>query len=378
MIRIFSLVAATLFLFACQSEDLPATAEEERPEAVEATVDLEIGVADGEEEYLFGRIGGVAVSPGGHVVVADLQAHELRAYDREGTYLFTIGGHGEGPGELNRPCCPAFGPDGLLWVRDDQNRRYNAYDLTDSGASPHDNIRMDHTHFGLLAAITFDEDGHLIDVGGRQPTEDDESNRGRFHRSMDSETVREVMIPAAPEGRIPIYEAPIEGGIMFVPQPMGARELNAHSPTGEWAFTITDRYEVTWFNAAGDTLRVISQDMAGPELSPDEQERAQQQLQQQADRIDARVSEFPFGVPDRKPPLAGIFFDSDGRLWVQRSVPDGAPNEADVYDRDGNLVQVVQWPSGISLTLGHLTEDTLYGIRQGGGDAFPQVVRLRY
>lgn len=56
---------------------------------------------------------------------------------------------------------------------------------------------------------------------------------------------------------------------------------------------------------------------------------------------------------------------------------DGAPNEADVYTRDGTLAQVVTWPPGIDLSSGHLTTDTLYGIRQGS-DTFPQVVRLRY
>ncbi|NBB86818.1 MAG: hypothetical protein GVY12_11460 [Bacteroidetes bacterium] len=377
--RYAALVAFTFLLIlpACQPETPSSAERAERPDPVEATVDLELGEADGDAPYLFGRIAGVAVDDDGRIFVADRQGSTIRAYDAEGTYLYAVADMGEGPGEVNRPCCLAFGPEGHLWVRDDQNRRYARFAVTAAGGTPAGTVRIEHSMFGLAARTTFDAEGHLIDVGAAQPEGENASQRARLHRSMDNETVRTVFLPEAPEGRLPIYEAQIGGGVAFIPQPMGPREQHAHSPTGTWAHAITDTYTVTWLDAAGDTLHVLQRDVEGPALSDEERERADQSLRRWSEQLGVSRASFPFGVPERKPVLANIFFDTDGCLWVQRSVEDGAPSEADVYTRDGTLAQVVQWPAGIDLSSGHLTADTLYGIRQDG-DTFPQVVRLRY
>lgn len=357
---------------------MPADAEHaERPDPVEATVDLELGQADGEAPYLFGQITGVAADDDGRIFVADRQSSTIRAYDAAGTYLFTVADRGEGPGEVNRPCCLAFGPDGHLWVRDDQNRRYARFSVTADGGTPEGTVRMEHTMFGLTARTTFDAEGHLIDVGAAQPDGADTSQRARLHRSMKDETLRTVFLPEAPEGRLPVYEAQVGGGVAFLPQPMGPREQHAHSPDGPWAHTLTDTYTITWLAAAGDTLHVLQRDTQGPALTDEERERADQQLRAWSEQFGVSRASFPFDVPDRKPPIDEIFFDEEGRLWVQRSVAEGAPHEADVYATDGTLAQVVTWPRGISLQRSHLTTDTLYGIRQGG-DTFPQVVRMRY
>lgn len=369
--------ACLLILPACTSET-PSDAEHaERPDPVAARVDLALGKADGDAPYLFGRITGIAVDEDGHIFVADRQGSTIRAYDAEGTYLYTLADTGEGPGEVNRPCCLAFGPEGHLWVRDDQNRRYARFSVTAEGGTPQGTVRMEHSMFGLVARTTFDAEGHLIDVGGARPEGGDASQRARLHRSMENETVRTVFLPEAAEGRLPVYEAQMGGGIAFIPQPMGPREQHAQSPHGTWAHTITDSYAVTWFDAQGDTLHVLQRDIEGPALSDEERERADRSLRRWSEQLGVSRASFPFDVPDRKPPIETIFFDADGRLWVQRSVADGAPHEADVYATDGTLAQVVQWPADIALSSGHLTADALYGIRQGS-DTFPQVVRLRY
>ena len=42
-------------------------------------------------------------------------------------------------------------------------------------------------------------------------------------------------------------------------------------------------------------------------------------------------------------------FDVDGNLWIERSVSDGLPREADVYDTGGRLMTVVRWNREIDL-----------------------------
>ncbi|MES3629426.1 MAG: hypothetical protein PPP56_04590 [Longimonas sp.] len=344
-----------------------------RPEPVAVTPDLTVGVMDGDAPYMFGRIGGVVADESGRIIVADTQGDVVRAYDAAGTYLFDIATGGEGPGEVSSPCCPAIGPDGDLWIRDDGNRRYTRYQVDEAGATSVGQVSMEHFAFGRWAATTFDADGHLIDVGTARGEEG--FNPVRMHRSLDNETVHEQPMPAAPDGRIPTHEVSIEGGIAFIPQPHGPRRVDAHARNGDWAYTITDQYEVVRFNADGDTLRVLSRSVDGPTLTDDEYQAAEAQLRRQTERFGIQPDALSFDIPARKPPLQRIFFDADSRLWVQRTTEAGAPNEADVYDTDGTLVQVVQWPREINLHMGQITDESLYGIASSD---VPQVIRMRW
>ena len=77
-----------------------------------------IGELDGPDEYLFGNISSIAVDDEHTVYVFDGQAREVRVFDSGGTYIRTLGGPGEGPGEFSRVEAIAVLPDGRLVVRD--------------------------------------------------------------------------------------------------------------------------------------------------------------------------------------------------------------------------------------------------------------------
>lgn len=96
----------------------------------EATLvpEISIGELEGPEEYLFGRIGSLAVDEDHNVYVFDTQAFEVRVFDATGTYLETLGREGEGPGEFARPEAIAMLPDGRLLVRDPGNMRVQVFD----------------------------------------------------------------------------------------------------------------------------------------------------------------------------------------------------------------------------------------------------------
>ena len=366
-------IACLLVLFGgCGGESSSRSSDAERPAPAVAEVDLEIGVMEGEASFMFGRIGGVTADEQGRIFVADTQGDVVRAYDAEGTHLFDVATSGEGPGEVDNPCCPTIGPEGALWIRDDQNRRYARYQVDAEGATHDGQIRMDHSAFGRTAPVTFDSNGHLIDIGGVAGAEGFQTVR--MHRSANDETTHQQAIPEAPEDRIDVQEVDIEGGKAFIPQPFGARGFDAHAPNSDWAFAVTDRYQVVRYNADGDTLHVIERDVEGPALSEEEREQAQSSLDAYTDNYGISTGALDFGVPDRKPPITRIFFDAQSRLWVERTVADGVPHEADVYDQTGTLVEVVQWPAGVRLDNGLVTDSLMYGIRQ---QDVPQVVRLR-
>ncbi len=76
--------------------DLPSWSIAEQP-------DLAIGLVEGPEPYLFGRIADAAKLESGQLVVLDGQARVIRVFDGEGLFLSEMSGYGEGPAELQDP-----------------------------------------------------------------------------------------------------------------------------------------------------------------------------------------------------------------------------------------------------------------------------------
>src|SRR5690606_12073198 len=107
---------------------------------------------------------------------------------------------------------------------------------------------------------------------------------------------------------------------MFAYQPYGPSELVAHSPNGEFAHALSSRYAIDWRDAAGELIRTISGSVeTGPELSDDEASRAEEGLNDVANRLGVSRAALGFGVPSNKTPLRDLFFDLEGRLWVELS-----------------------------------------------------------
>ena len=97
--------------------------------AGEATLvpEITIGMLDGPEEYLFGRIWSLAVNDDATVYVLDRLEQHVRVFDSLGVHLETLGRRGEGPGEFTSPEAIAVLPDGRLAVRDPENQRVTVF-----------------------------------------------------------------------------------------------------------------------------------------------------------------------------------------------------------------------------------------------------------
>ncbi len=291
-----------------------------------ATVDLSIGVAEGPDEYVFGRIVGVVTDSLGRLYAADLQANEVRVFDAAGEFLFTIGRRGAGPGEFDGPCCLAFGPRGRLWVRDTGNARYNAYVVGETSAEFVDLRRMAHGAAGFTQAITFDPQGNLIDVGfvaGEIPPP-----TARFHLDSTSTVVETVVIPTAPADSLEehLVEMRASGrfaGVQYFQQPFGPRKLQAHSPRGGWAEAVSGHYAVLWHQP--DTTFLVTGVARPTELTAAERRAGEEQLAPRLQRAGITIRDLPFGIPARKTPLSFLHFDRSGRLWVEVSVAAGEP-----------------------------------------------------
>jgi hypothetical protein len=97
----------------------PLWREGERWEFTEV---LRIGAVEGEPEYEFGRITGMAVLSDRRVVIADAMSHNLRFFSADGIYEQTVGTQGQGPGEFGDGFLGILqGPGDTMVVRDPTN-----------------------------------------------------------------------------------------------------------------------------------------------------------------------------------------------------------------------------------------------------------------
>ncbi len=76
---------------------------------------------------MFGRIGAIAVTGQGEILIYDSQATQLRRFAKDGTFLGPISGEGAGPGEYRNVTGMAVLPDDRLVFHDFGNMRFNVY-----------------------------------------------------------------------------------------------------------------------------------------------------------------------------------------------------------------------------------------------------------
>jgi hypothetical protein len=89
---------------------------------------LRIGTAEGEPEYQFGALTGLAVAGDGRIVVLDGQGRHLKVFAPHGKYERTIGGPGGGPGEIGAAGAQiVMAPGDTLVVSDFGNQRVSLY-----------------------------------------------------------------------------------------------------------------------------------------------------------------------------------------------------------------------------------------------------------
>ena len=96
------------------------------PGAARLVEELSIGVLEGDDPYMFGRVGSVWATDE-RIYVVDSQAPALRAYDHEGNYLHDLGRSGQGPGEYESPGNVLTTPIGTVLLQDVRSDRISFY-----------------------------------------------------------------------------------------------------------------------------------------------------------------------------------------------------------------------------------------------------------
>ena len=348
------IAATTIGLAACGSDASPAGPSVEVETIGDTTIvrtltgsvwgaeatlvpEVSIGELDGPEEYLFGRIGSLAVDNDRNVYVFDRQAHHVRVFDDEGVYVGTLGRRGEGPGELGRAGAIAVLSDGRLLVRDPGNMRvqvfdpasgetdeweYNSGNTYRPGAPLHTDVR------GRTFLLTSDQSGDdIVIVLGQDGTHLDTLPEP----SGDHEP---VMVRAE-------HTTAESSSRVSAPVPFTPRFFWAVHPTGHFLTGLSSDYRIDLVRDDG-VLR-IERDYEPVPVSDGERDYWRESTVQM---IRFTVPDWTWDgprIPDQKPIFTELLAGRDGRIWVTLSTA-GQRVENEDYDPENPFSQPVTWP----------------------------------
>lgn len=119
-------ILVLLVLFGCGAGEDETNGENWTVQKNAVHLEQDLLVSDNADFY-FGRIHDVAVDVNGRMYVADGEAHHVKILSRSGTLLDSLGTHGEGPGEFERPSQVFFAPGDSLDVLDGYYGRLSAF-----------------------------------------------------------------------------------------------------------------------------------------------------------------------------------------------------------------------------------------------------------
>jgi len=91
--------------------------------------ELSIGVAKGNEEYMFSQARDIAVDEEEKIYILDMKECHIKVFNKNGEYLKTIGKEGQGPGEMRLPGALVITPQQEILVNDSSARKLHFFTL---------------------------------------------------------------------------------------------------------------------------------------------------------------------------------------------------------------------------------------------------------
>lgn len=341
-------------------------------------IDLRIGDSAGEDAELFGDVRGLELGADGRIWVADRQARNVRAFSPVGDPLLTLGGPGEGPGEFpDGPWSVALDPEGRLWVQSGSWR----FDVFSLGGEP----RWMRTL--TVPGRSFRGDPVMFDGAGHPilrayPPRGSRRHGTHVRVATDGAVVEEVPLPeSASPDRLGwgVLTHPGHSTPTRMPGRYSPLDLVASAPDGGFAHAVTDRYAIDLFDASGRRTGRIEREVEGPVLSSAERPAARVAADSLGRRAEAAGGDYrPPEERDRKPPIRNLWYDREGRLWVELwTAEQETTRRADVYDGTARLAFVAEWPEGVLLAGGAVRGRTALGVEKTALDV-QRVVRVRF
>lgn len=353
-------------------ENPASSAKVALPWTVDNLADLDIGTVEGDERYQLYRVTGAAQLSDGRLVVVNAGTQEVRFFDRQGAFLSSVGGRGEGPGEYQFPVLiPAVMYD-TLWIFD-RGRQVSALDNRGELLQ----------RIGPRSRIS-----QPVGVWGTKLVTSQGSARAG---------------PDAPEGILPndiVYEfvdlqtevhdtiAEFDGFALLIWNVGGAFgftrvpfDVGPSAATGRDRLYVTPgkTAEVRAFDSAGalrEIIRIAQPAEPVPQAAFDRvaaEEIAKADDESTAAELRRRYDKMP--RPSVMPVFQGLMVDLQGHLWLEAFRADAnAQPEWLVVNSEGSVLGRISTPRGVTIV--QIGADYILGLSRDDSDV-EHVVRYR-
>jgi hypothetical protein len=316
---------------------------------------------DGSGPDVFSSVWDIEIDTEGSLYVLDRTANEVRAFDRDGVFLGSMGRRGEGPGEFLNPFGLAWGPSGNLWVVDVQRARYSVFSREGEHLRE---FRRSVGGFSWPWPGRFANDGRLYESSLAR-------DAGRLVGfELSDELIPVDSFPLVALEQTGFWNLQDERGLGAVVQiPFaGLVEWVLDNEPMLWTGK-TDTYSIVRRRLGGDTVLVIERDVAPVAVSSDEREAVIEELGDYAQHPRMDLTR----IPEVKPSFRRIMPDDDGNLWVLRE-GEGSRWFFDVFQPDGAYLGPIELPVTPELIPPPLVRDGLLAVATTDELGVPYVV----
>lgn len=287
------------------------------PDTVRLVRRMSIGVFDGADEYMFGRVSSIAVTQRGEVYAMDTHVPALRKYDADGIHIYDLGREGEGPGEYKQPDGGlAVLSDGRVVLRDPGNARFNVYAAdgafletwplpSGGGFSTGRPLYRDRGD-SLYSMVLLDRGVAVTDwrYGLARVTPTGEHTDTLVAPTWDFER---SVVSGSREGSSSSQGVPFSADVEWT-----------FSPLGYFVGSVTEDYRVQLLRDR--PLWIERTYTAVPVLADEADERERRIIEQMKSNFGSWRWNGP-SIPDTKPPIRDLYVGEDGRIWVRVSMP---------------------------------------------------------
>lgn len=346
------------------------------------TEEYRVGGMDASVEAQFGNVVGIDVDARGNVYVLDGQAREVRVFGPDGSYSTTLGGPGNGPGELSQVALGVFVVGDQVRVPDVGNQRVTVFHVDGSLGEA---VRLD-----LARGIPMRWD----ELAGERIVAQFRSPAGM---GMQGDTIGDPIVSVGAAAADTLAVLPqgatftMQGGAprfrFFEAEPVWDA-----ADDGRLITAVNSDYRIEVRDATGQLQHVVKKAFTPRPVTESEQSRmleairglmVDQGVPPQA--LDQLLGSASFA--DEYPALAQILAGPGGSLWVQHirtadevaaggdvNLQDMGDESWDVFDAEGRYLGVVTLPPRFQPL--RILGDAFWGVQRDELDV-QSVVRLR-
>ncbi|MDH5467279.1 MAG: 6-bladed beta-propeller [Candidatus Aminicenantes bacterium] len=299
-------------------------------DAISLEEELSIGSTEEREEYMFGYTVSIAVNDNGDIYILDIQQKNIRVFDRDGKYLKTIGGRGQGPGEMEMPTQIQITSQNELASFDLRRRSLEYFSLDGKFLRRNPLIQVERP-----TRIIIDSNGDFICYMGIIEENQPKVALMKFNSDQEKEFVITKFDPfsMSADPFSPYKYRILRPGLLFDV----AKENNIL-----WA--ISSEYELKILNSKGKTTKKIVKDYVPVEITEDDKkEIIFNRYGTETPPADRNIVFPKYFYPISGNSTIGISTDEKGNILVRtyEKAPDSSGYYYDVFDPEGYYIAKV-------------------------------------